>query len=139
MSRVLKSVLASIAVAALMFGFEAQHGHAALDTDTAAAPSTGLEILVVEVEGCLYCMLFRRDVAKAYKASRRAKSVPMRFTHLSAIDKPPKNRKLTLKGPVESVPTVILLKDNVEVGRIPGYTGPENFFHAINFMILGAR
>ena len=139
MSRVLKSLFAAIAVAALISGSQARPGHAALDKDAVAAPSTGLEILVVEVEGCLYCMLFRRDVAKAYKASKRAKSVPMRFAHLRTIDKPPKGRKLTLKRPVESVPTVILLKDNVEVGRIPGYTGPENFFHAINFMILGAR
>lgn len=138
MSRVLKSLFAAIAIATLMSGSQAPPGHAALDTETVAAPATGLEILVVEVEGCLYCQLFRRDVVKAYNASKRAKLVPMRFTHLNTLDAPSKGRKLKLDGPVESVPTVILLKQGVEVGRIPGYTGPENFFHAINYLILGA-
>ena len=34
-----------------------------------------------------------------------------------------------------NLPTAVLLQNNREVGRIPGYLGPENFFHAINHLL----
>jgi thioredoxin-related protein len=29
----------------------------------------------------------------------------------------------------------VLMQNNREVGRIPGYLGPENFFHAFNHLM----
>ena len=108
-----------------------RESRAALDfTDPAEAPSD-LEIVVVEASGCTYCNLFRRDVWPFYESSQRAKTVPMRFVDVNsaAIE------ELGLLGPIDSVPTALILRQNMEVGRIPGYTGPESFFHAIDHLL----
>lgn len=96
-------------------------------SDTIPAPS-GLELIVLEVDGCIYCGLFRRDVLPKYKASPRGQDVPIRFVDLNHLDEAP----LKFVQPVDIVPTVVLLKDNAEVGRITGYVGPENFFHSVD-------
>lgn len=106
-------------------------GHAARSMAIPTPPATDMELVVLEVENCIYCSLFRRDVLPRYQASPRAERVPIRFLDLNdaAAD------ALGLDGPVLIVPTVVLLKANREVGRVPGYVGPETFFHAVNHMI----
>lgn len=102
----------------------------------AAAPvieTHNIELVVVEVPGCIYCGIFRRDVLPSYQASPRAKTVPLRFLDLNdeAAD------RLDLSAPVTVVPTVLVLENGHEIGRITGYTGPENFFHSINAALAG--
>jgi thioredoxin-related protein len=108
---------------------------AELDHDAAipAAP-VAMELVVLEAPGCIYCGLFRRDVLPSYEASGRAKEMPIRFVDINdaAAD------ALGLDSPVDIVPTFVVLKNNHEVGRIPGYTGPEFFFHTINHLLSGA-
>jgi hypothetical protein len=36
---------------------------------------------------------------------------------------------------VDVVPTVVLMQDGREVGRITGYLGPESFFHSVSHMM----
>lgn len=97
-----------------------------------AAP-VAMELVVLEAPGCTYCGLFRRDVLPSYEASDRAKEMPIRFVDINdeAAD------ALGLDGPIDVVPTFVVLKNNHEVGRIPGYTGPEFFFHTINSLLAG--
>ena len=108
---------------------------AELDHEAAipAAP-VAMELVVLEAPGCIYCGLFRRDVLPSYEASGRAKEMPIRFVDINdaAAD------ALGLDSPVDIVPTFVVLKNNHEVGRIPGYTGPEFFFHTINHLLSGA-
>lgn len=108
-----------------------QSSQAARPLETEAIAQTELELIVLEVESCLYCNLFRRDVLPRYQASPRAQKVPLRFLDLNdkAAD------ELGLDSPVLIVPTVVLMKGNQEIGRVPGYVGPENFFHAVNHLI----
>jgi thioredoxin-related protein len=122
-----------LALAALL-AFAAQKVRAARDLDAPAAGSSGLELVVLEVPGCIYCPVFRRDVLPRYEVSPRASEVPLRFLDLNdkAAD------RLELEGPVDVAPTVVLLKDNREIGRIPGYVGPENFFHAVGYLLSRA-
>ena len=108
---------------------------AARNIETGAVPDTGLQLVVVEVPGCLYCPIFREDVLPVYEASRLAKDVPIRFVDLNDADA----MRLTFASPVDVAPTVLLMKNNVEVGRIPGYTGPETFFHLVEAMISQAE
>lgn len=121
-----------LALAALL-AFAAQKVRAARDLD-APAGSSGLELVVLEVPGCIYCPVFRRDVLPRYEVSPRATEVPIRFLDLNdeAAD------RLDLDGPVDVAPTVVLLKRNREIGRIPGYIGPENFFHAVGYLLSRA-
>jgi thioredoxin-related protein len=93
------------------------------------------ELVIVELEGCTYCEVLRRDVMPAYLVSPEAKDLPVRFLDLNtaAADK----LELT-EGPLTMVPTVLLVKGNREVGRAPGYMGPEGFFQAIRWMMSHA-
>jgi thioredoxin-related protein len=104
---------------------------AVVDLETAAIPESRLELLVVEVENCVYCGLFRRNVAPTYKSSGRAKLVPMRFIDINAPDVD----RLALNAPIDSVPTVLVVENGREVGRIAGYVGPEIFFHSLNQLL----
>lgn len=89
------------------------------------------ELVVYEMPSSAYCRLFRRDVVPAFERSTRARTLPMRFVDLSAEGA----SEAGLDAPVTTVPTVVLLRDGREVGRITGYTGPENFFHLVNHMM----
>lgn len=104
---------------------------AVLDLETSALPEARFELLVVEIDNCIYCGLFRRDVAPTYTASVRARSVPMRFIDINAPD----IDALSLTAAIDSVPTVLVVENGREVGRIAGYVGPEIFFHSLNRLL----
>lgn len=89
------------------------------------------ELIVFETEGCIYCGLFRRDVLPDYLRSKRAAELPIRFINVAdarAIEP-------TLAAPLTTVPTIVLMSEGREVGRITGYTGPEAFFHMVNQLL----
>lgn len=104
---------------------------AALDFTSPIDTPSGMEIVVVEAPGCIYCHLFRRDVWPSYLSSQRAKTVPMKFIDLNSAAA----GDLQLLGPIESVPTVLVVLRGHELGRIPGYIGPESFFHSIDRLL----
>ncbi len=90
-----------------------------------------MALIVIEVPGCFYCRLFRRDVHPAYEASLRAREVPMRFLDLDAA----KARQLAFDRPIDTLPTVVLFRNGREVSRIPGYMAPDNFVRLINYLL----
>lgn len=103
-------------------------------TDTGTTPQAqveDLQIIVMEAPGCIYCSLFRRDVLPSYEASTRARTVPVRFLDVNDLEK----AQLDLTAPVDIVPTFVVVKDKRELGRVPGYIGPETFFHALNHIL----
>ncbi len=105
--------------------------------DALVTPHAGpYELVIVEVEGCIYCEILRRDVMPAFDASPQAKELPVRFLDLDTPDA--KKLELT-EGPLTTVPTVLLLKANREVGRAAGYMGPEGFFQSIKWMMSHAE
>lgn len=105
--------------------------------DALVSPSaSAYELVIVEVEGCIYCEILRRDVMPAFNASPEAKDLTVRFLDLNT----PEAKKLELtEGPLTTVPTVLLVKANREVGRAAGYMGPEGFFHSIKWMMSHAE
>lgn len=94
------------------------------------------ELVVVEVENCTYCEVFRRDVMPAFVASPEARELPIRFLDLNA---PEANRLELTEGPLTIVPTVLLVRENKEVSRAPGYMGPDGFFAAVRWMMAHTR
>ncbi len=57
--------------------------------------------------------------------------MPMRFVDVNAIDE----GSIGLATPITLVPTIVLMRDGREVGRLAGYTGPELFFEALTHML----
>lgn len=114
----------------------AQRGDAARNDALVTPSASAYELVIVEVDGCIYCEVLRRDVMPAFNASPEAKEITVRFLDLNT----PEAKKLELtEGPLTTVPTVLLVKANREVGRAAGYMGPEGFFHSIKWMLNRAQ
>jgi thioredoxin-related protein len=124
--------LAMIALAALASPSATPAGG---DIETSALAPSRLEIVVVEEPNCLYCSLFRRDLFPAYAGSPRAREVPMRFLDAREVA----TSRLSLKSPISVVPTILVLADGEEIGRIPGYATREIFFSSINALLPPTR
>jgi hypothetical protein len=43
--------------------------------------------------------------------------------------------RLSLKSAVDVVPTILVLADGAEIGRVPGYASREIFFSSINALL----
>ena len=99
---------------------------AAVKSSDPAPQPIAIEVVVYETTDCLYCFLFRRDVAPGYRRSRRGQSVPLRYLNL---DEATPSRGL--KAPISQVPTAVVMREGHEIGRIEGYTGPHSFYQAI--------
>jgi thioredoxin-related protein len=117
-------------MAALLVGAAAPRVDAALDAREPSARS-GLELLVFQVEGCHICDLVQTRIRPAYERSPKAAEMPMRFVDVNAIDE----GSIGLATPITLVPTIVLMRDGREVGRLAGYTGPELFFEALTHML----
>ena len=82
-----------------------------------------MELLVFEHPDCIYCAVFRRDVAASYQRSAPAAEAPLRYVDIAKSD----IGALRLKEGIDMVPTAVLMKNGEEVGRISGYWGREGF------------
>lgn len=121
--------------ATLMIAAPLAAGRAGLDP-TAPVPSTSnLQLVVMEAPGCIYCKIFRRDVLPSYEVSERGKDMPVRFVDVNDVDQ----SGISLDAPIDMLPTFVVVKGNHEVGRIPGYMGPEDFFHSINYLLSSTQ
>ena len=121
--------------AMLLGGAPSDMSRAARDLETTSLSPSARELVVFETVDCVYCMLLRRDVLPDYLKSRRASEVPIRFVDVEQVDVD----RLPLASPLTTVPTVVLMSDGYEAGRITGYTGPEIFFHLVSRLLVAAQ
>jgi len=83
----------------------------------------GTSLILVEEQGCLWCMRWNEEIAPIYPKTEEGARAPLRRIDLHD----PQPSDLTFKLPVRFTPTFILVDDGKEVGRIEGYPG-EDFF-----------
>ncbi len=105
--------------------------HAARDHSEPKVEAMSYELVVFEVDGCIYCDVFKRDVLPLYRASETSRKAPMRFVNLSYVDE----TKMALSEAVTIAPTVVLMHNGREVDRITGYTGPVTFVQLVRRMM----
>ncbi len=105
--------------------------HAARDHSEPQVEAMSYELVVFEVDGCIYCDVFKRDVLPLYRASDTSRKAPMRFVNLSYVDE----TKMALSEAVTIAPTVVLMHNGREVDRITGYTGPVTFVQLVRRMM----
>ena len=125
MRALLSAIVVSFAVLLACLGA----GRAAVDHSPVRTPS--LEVLVFEHIDCVYCVVFRRDVLPKYRQSVRSEVAPLRFIDVQASD----SGKLALNARIDTVPTVVVMLDGQEIGRIVGYWGPTNFFKMLAHLL----
>lgn len=88
----------------------------------------GKQILVIDSENyCPYCEKFKQTVTSHYQGN-----LPLSFRFASQLD------GLSLKTPTWATPTILFLKDGVEVFGHQGLMSREEFYYALGQFKLGA-
>jgi hypothetical protein len=107
--RSIKSALRPLAFAALMLG--------------ASLPAVAAELVMVDRDGCGYCIAWKKEIGPAYPNTDLGQFAPLRVVNIreGAPD------GVSFARPVVFTPTFILIEDGIELARIEGYPG-ENFF-----------
>jgi thioredoxin-related protein len=118
---VVRALFVIVCGCVLLIGAQAGLGRAGV---TPKARITAMELIVFEHPDCIYCAVFRRDVASNYQNSAPAAEAPLRYVDIAKSD----IAALRLKEGIDMVPTAVLMKNGEEVGRISGYWGREGFF-----------
>ncbi|MEZ5851446.1 MAG: hypothetical protein R3D68_12445 [Hyphomicrobiaceae bacterium] len=114
----------------LMLGLGATPLSAARD-DSVPAQGPRLEFLVLEVRNCVVCDLVRQNIRPLYESSTPSRAVPMRFVDITRIDE----RGLGLSSPVQTLPTIVLMREGQEVDRMTGYMAPGVMLRQMSLMI----
>lgn len=96
-------------------------------------PSAALSetyLLMAEESGCYWCARWNKEISHIYPKTAEGKAAPLKRYDLHN-DAPEEE----LASRVHYTPTFILIKDNVEIGRIEGYPG-EDFFWGLLAQML---
>ncbi|MDU8929066.1 thioredoxin family protein [Alisedimentitalea sp. MJ-SS2] len=97
-------------------------------------PAQATELVMVEEQGCYYCITWKNVVGPIYPKTPEGVFAPLRMIDID--DGVPTD--LTFARKVVYTPTFILIDQGREVGRIEGYPG-EDFFWGLLEMMLEAK
>jgi len=72
-------------------------------------------------------------VLPMYRQAVPADAAPLRFVDIAAAGAD----SLALRARIDTVPTVVVMRDGREVDRIVGYWDPASFFKMLSHIIAG--
>ena len=90
---------------------------------TVPAMAQGLQLVMVEEHGCVYCARWNAEVSPEYPLTDEGRAAPL--VRVDVSDQPYTDYHLERRAIY--TPTFILIRDGAEVSRLEGYPG-ENFF-----------
>lgn len=98
---------------------------------TSAHAAGGVRLIMVERDGCKYCIDWNREIAPKYP-----KSAEGRFAPLQRV----KSGDSALKGfnPVIYTPTFLVVRNGEEIGRVTGYAGQMYFYEELDEQLVKA-
>ncbi|SER01793.1 hypothetical protein SAMN04488092_12025 [Thalassovita taeanensis] len=97
-------------------------------------PAQAVELIMVERQGCIYCIQWKTKIGPIYPKTDAGKYAPLRMIDIA--DAPPEG--VTFVRKINFTPTFVLIEDGQEIGRIEGYPG-EDFFWGLLEMMLSAK
>ena len=89
-------------------------------------PLDGKEIIVIKALFCPYCEKFEKDVTLNYKGS-----IPLRTVYKEQL------KGFKIKNKVIGTPTIIFIKDGLEVSSYTGYLQAKDFYKKLGLFKLG--
>ncbi len=96
-----------------------------------AQQSTAAELVMMEQEGCAWCLRWHRELGETYPKTDAGKKAPLRTVD---INKPLPEDLKWLRAE-RFTPTFVLIDDGREIGRMRGYSGDEFFWFLLDEMI----
>ena len=86
------------------------------------------KLLMVTAEYCLYCQMWEKQIGRIYPKTDIAKKYPLNKIELENFLKSDsfKIEKTNI------TPTFIFFNNNIEIGRIVGYSDPEMFWWLVD-------
>lgn len=100
-----------------------------------ASAATKRQLLMVVQRGCVFCAAWRREVGPGYSDHPIGRKLPLLEVD---IDGPWPNGLVLARSP-QVTPTFILLNGGVELGRIEGYPGADDFWTELGGLAKGSR
>jgi hypothetical protein len=89
-----------------------------------AAALTSNEVIVFEAPRCGHCAAFRDRLGASYAQSAAGRTAPMRYIDVTRVDL----EGYGLNADIVIVPTIVMMREGREVGRIEGYPVPALLF-----------
>jgi len=93
--------------------------------------SAEVRLVMIEEDGCFWCARWEREIGPIYPKTSEGRIAPLRKVEIYG----PEIKEFDFKSTPTFTPTFILVKDNVEVGRLEGYPGDEFFWTMIQRLI----
>lgn len=95
---------------------------------------TDVELVMVEQNGCAYCIRWDNEISHIYPKTEVGTLAPLRRIdiHEPVPDDLEMARRLTF------TPTFVLVLDGVEVNRLEGYPGEDFFWGMVEHMMVEA-
>lgn len=93
------------------------------------------ELVMFSAKSCVYCQVFKREVAPNYRWSRVARKAPLRVINITVRG----TGGYALRQGISVTPTFVMFKRGREVARIPGYPGKKNFYKMVNHILKKIR
>ena len=100
-------------------------------TAPARAEQFAIQLIMVEEDGCIWCIRWNDDISEIYPKTAEGKFAPLRRVDL----RNPDPADLDLARTAFFTPTFILLRDDVELARIEGYPGEDFFWGLLGKML----
>ena len=88
------------------------------------------ELIMVEQQGCYYCLEWKDQLGHIYPKTPEGKFAPLKTIDITEVDK-----IKGLKRDVIFTPTFVLMENHKELGRLEGYSS-EDFFWELLEVIL---
>ena len=82
------------------------------------------ELVMFETKACPWCAAWQRDVGAIYHKTPEAETAPLRRVDLDT----PRPADLEAVRRVVYTPTLVLMDQGREIGRIAGYPGADHFW-----------
>jgi hypothetical protein len=94
-------------------------------------PAAAVELIMVERQGCHYCIEWKESIGPAYPNTQMGQFAPLRTVDIA--DAPPEG--VTFDSRVLFTPTFILVNDGAEIGRIEGHPGDDFFWGLLHRLL----
>jgi hypothetical protein len=99
-----------------------------------AGRAEALELVMVERQGCSYCVAWKETIGPAYPNTEMGQFAPLRMVDI----KDTLGDDIQFDGRILFTPTFVLVSEGREIGRIEGHPG-DHFFWGMLEKLLRER